>query len=261
MRIPSIYHLIRFCAEGKLRHEPFSLTSYLAIASCVKVNRPALIRFYFDEEPWGVWWELARPHLELVPMRAPREIRGRALGREAHQSDAARLEILLDHGGIYLDLDVICLRPFLPLQNESVVMGEEQGVGLCNAVILARKGAPFLRRWLDAYADFDKEDWNTHSVRLPALLAREQPGEVKVLDDHRFFWPMYWPQHLEKFFRGKGSSFCSDSYCVHLWTSLSHEYLDEITPRTIWEKESEFCVLARRFLDRVLAYAATDEIR
>jgi Alpha 1,4-glycosyltransferase conserved region len=96
---------------------------------------------------------------------------------------------------------------------------------------------------------------------LPALLAREQPGQVKVLDDHRFFWPMYWPQHLEKFFRGKESSFCSDSYCVHLWSSLSHEYLDEITPRTIWEKESEFCVLARRFLDRVLAYAGTDEIR
>jgi hypothetical protein len=255
MRIPGVYHLIRFCAEERSRHEAFSLTSYLAIASCLKVNRPGLIRFYFDEEPWGAWWELVRPHLELVRMRPPREVRGGTLTRATHQSDVVRLETLLEHGGIYLDLDVICLRPFSPLQSESVVMGEEHGVGLCNAVILARKGAPFLQRWLDAYTDFDEEDWNAHSVRLPARLAREHPEEVKVLGGRRFFWPMYWPWHLEEFFRGKGSTFCRDSYCVHLWSTLSHEYLDQITPRTIWERDSEFCVLARRFLDRTHAYA------
>jgi Glycosyltransferase sugar-binding region containing DXD motif len=251
MRIPSLYHLIRFSAKTELRTRPFGLVEYLAVRSCAEVNRPGMIRFYCDEEPWGAWWELGKSHLEVVRMRAPAATHGIVFKHPAHQTDVARLEILLEHGGIYLDLDVMCLRPFLPLQNGSVVMGEESGVGLCNAVILAEPDAPFLRRWLDAYAEFDADDWNLHSVREPARLAAGHPGEVTVLDERKFFWPMYWPGHLEAFFRKQGSGFCRESYCVHLWATLSQEYLDEITPRTIWERESEFCLLARRFVGRV----------
>src|SRR5581483_6850969 len=115
-------------------------------------------------EPWGPWWELAKPYLEVVKTGAPDSIHGIPLEQGAHQADVARLQILHQHGGIYLDLDVLCLRPFAPLQNESVVMGEEHGEGLCNAVILAEPGALFLRRWLDAYSNFDPADWNGHSV-------------------------------------------------------------------------------------------------
>lgn len=31
--------------------------------------------------------------------------------------------------------------------------------GLCNAIILASKGAPFLKRWWEEYRTFDKEQW------------------------------------------------------------------------------------------------------
>lgn len=253
MRIPGIYHLIRFSAEHDLGKQPFPLSAYLTVVSCVRVNRPAVMRFYCDEEPWGAWWELARPHLEVVRMKAPQRVHGVELRQGAHQADVARLGILLEHGGIYLDLDVMCLRPFVPLQNASVVMGREQGEGLCNAVLLAEPGAAFLRRWLAAYRDFDAEDWSGHSVRLPARLAEEHAEEIRVMDERRFFWPMHWPEHLEAFFRRPGSDFCRDSYCAHLWRSLSGSYLDEITARTVWERDSEFCVLARRFVDRELA--------
>lgn len=248
LRIPSLYHLIRFSEKTELETRPFGLIEYLAVRSCAQVNRPGLIRFYCDKEPWGAWWELAKPHVEVVWMRPPASTHGIALSHAAHQADVARLEILLEHGGIYLDLDVMCLRPFLELQNASMVMGEESGVGLCNAVILAERGAPFLRRWLDAYAGFRAEDWNALSVREPARLAADHPDEVRVLDERKLFWPMYWPEQLEVFFRSTGSRFCRESYSVHLWATLSREYLDEITPKVVWERESEFCLLARRFV-------------
>lgn len=36
--------------------------------------------------------------------------------------------------------------------------------GLCNAVIVARKGAVFLERWLESYEGFNEGKWTEHSV-------------------------------------------------------------------------------------------------
>jgi mannosyltransferase OCH1-like enzyme len=66
-----------------------------------------------------------------------------------HRADIVRLERLLEVGGIYLDADVLVHRDFDDLLHHSTVLGKE-GVkpqyGLCNAVILSRPEAPFLRR-------------------------------------------------------------------------------------------------------------------
>ena len=49
--------------------------------------------------------------------------------------------------------DVLCLRPFAPLRRFDVVMGTEEGMGLCNAVILARPAAPFVTKAVWSSAD------------------------------------------------------------------------------------------------------------
>lgn len=36
--------------------------------------------------------------------------------------------------------------------------------GLCNAVIVARASAEFIKLWLDSYESFDKDKWSQHSV-------------------------------------------------------------------------------------------------
>lgn len=36
--------------------------------------------------------------------------------------------------------------------------------GLCNAVIISRKGSTFLRRWLETYDGFVERHWTEHSV-------------------------------------------------------------------------------------------------
>ena len=42
-----------------------------------------------------------------------------------HQSDVARLQTLLEVGGIYMDDDMIILKPLHELMNNSIVLGEE----------------------------------------------------------------------------------------------------------------------------------------
>ena len=83
----------------------------------------------------------------------------------SHLSDALRLDVLQREGGVYMDMDIIALRSFDTIRNSSrdVVLGHEGGDrhGFCNAIILARKNASFLDRWIKSYVDFDpKNEWN-----------------------------------------------------------------------------------------------------
>lgn len=246
MQIPSDYH---FIFGLTLADKPFGLTHYLAIASCAEVNQPRRINLHYKYEPSGIWWQRARPYLNLLEVEPPAEIFGNPLANPAHMADVLRLQILIEHGGIYLDTDVLSIRPFAPLQEFRVVLGEELGVGLCNAVILARRSEDFLRRWLAAYRSFQPGEWNRHSVKLPRELADASPGEVHVVDHRKFYWPMYWKEDLEAFFLRPGSSFCSDSYCVHLWESLTWQRLRHLTTDQVRALDSEFGALARRHLD------------
>jgi mannosyltransferase OCH1-like enzyme len=94
---------------------------------------------------------------------------------------------LLEHGGIYLDIDTFILRPFADhslLLYDTVMGMESRGPsylrkpmsddemapkGLCNAIIVARKGALFLERWLESYEEFRESRWTEHSVVSRAL--------------------------------------------------------------------------------------------
>ena len=48
---------------------------------------------------------------------------GRRLRKFAHQSDVIRLQVLNQRGGIYLDIDTICLRPLQEFRRHDFVMG------------------------------------------------------------------------------------------------------------------------------------------
>lgn len=56
--------------------------------------------------PRGPWFDLLRPHLELIKTHVPDSIMGNPLSHFAHKSDVIRLNALLASGGIYLDIDM-----------------------------------------------------------------------------------------------------------------------------------------------------------
>jgi Glycosyltransferase sugar-binding region containing DXD motif len=246
--IPNEFHFI-FGLSPDFGGKPFSFVHYLAIASCRAVNAPEAIYLYCAHEPTGLWWERARPSVTLVKVEPPTEIWGHRLDHVAHRADVLRLAILLERGGIYLDADVLCVRPMADLRGHDLVLGVEASVGLCNAVILARPGAAFLRRWQQEYQTFSSADWNAHSVKVPAALAAERPDSIHIVDHTRFFSPMYRRQSLVDFFIHPGSTFTARSYCVHLWETLTWDYLRCLTPSLLWLVDSEFGELARPYVD------------
>nr|KAG5700337.1 hypothetical protein BaRGS_029589 [Batillaria attramentaria] len=98
------------------------------VCRAVRFTRPCLVLVHGDVIPQGPYWAAL---LQLVPnlvhvQRKPRsEILGRRIALVEHSADVARLEVLLEHGGMYLDIDQYVLRPLDDLRNNSVVIATE----------------------------------------------------------------------------------------------------------------------------------------
>jgi hypothetical protein len=183
--IPPLIHFIY--VGGR----PFSFIHYLAVLTASTVHRPARLLMHCTEIPAGPWWDQAHALLEIHRVAPVTAVQGNPVVFPAHQADVIRLDVLRRLGGIYLDLDVISLRPFTPLLDAACVMGIEAGTGLCNAVILARPDSVFLQRWQGSYHDFDGSRWNQHSVVVPAELARCHPETIRIAPATAFFYPAH----------------------------------------------------------------------
>ena len=60
------------------------------------------------------------------------------------------MNILYNKGGVYLDIDTICVKSWKHLLNEDVVLGKEAN-GICNAIMFTKPKSKFFKLWLDKY--------------------------------------------------------------------------------------------------------------
>jgi hypothetical protein len=190
MAIPNTIHFI-FGMDEQFGGKPFSYIHYLVLRSALAVNKPEQVVLHYAFEPRTDWWEAVKPYVVLNRVTPPSRVFGKPIRNFAHRSDILRLDILRCEGGIYLDIDVFCVRSLRPLRSNNLVMGIELNRGLCNAVILAEPKAPFLDLWIESYREFNHELWNYHSVHVPYRLAQTYPHLIKVVDEYSFFFPMY----------------------------------------------------------------------
>jgi Glycosyltransferase sugar-binding region containing DXD motif len=63
--------------------------------------------------------------LKIMHRQPPKYVFGQKISHVFHQGDVAKLEILLEYGGIYLDYDVIVVNSLDPLRQYSATYGEE----------------------------------------------------------------------------------------------------------------------------------------
>ena len=248
-KIPNIIHFC-FGLEKDFGNIPFSFVHYLAIRLAYEINKPDAIFLFYKYEPKGKWWEESKRFLTLIKVEPPNSIFGNPLCHYAHKADVVRLEILLKYGGIYLDLDVLCLKPFSPLLNYDFLMGMQGKRGLCNAVILSVPNSEFLKIWYEAYVSFRSfgrdEYWDEHSVIVPFELAKENPQLIHIEDERSFFWPN-WDQ-VEILLEGTGGDF-TKSYCIHLAETRSwNKYLKDLTPERLKKMDNDFAGLFKNYI-------------
>ncbi|TEB35646.1 hypothetical protein FA13DRAFT_1684265, partial [Coprinellus micaceus] len=71
------------------------------------------------------------------------------------RADSIRYFVLHHYGGIYVDLDIGCLRPMDPLLQYPVVLPKTIPVGVSNDLMFAEKGHPFLQQTIHNLVTFD----------------------------------------------------------------------------------------------------------
>lgn len=276
--IPNIIHFV-FGLEADFGNRPFMPFHYIAIKSAFDINKPDKIYFVCAHEPQSEWFDRCKPFIEIVKIEPPQHIFGNKLYHYAHKSDIVRLERLIQYGGIYLDIDTICVKPLTPFLQYDCVMGKEYKfinhypkdlfnrilyrlnwlrskpvktfVGLCNAVILAKPKAEFLIRWYDSYRYFRSTGqdvyWGEHSIKIPGMFSQIYRDEIFIVEDDYFFNPSYDSDGLKNLFV-QNLAF-PKAYVHHLWESIAwEEYLEKLQPDEINTINSSYNILARYFL-------------
>lgn len=128
-RIPKIVHFV----YGLRDPEPtLDLIHYVAIKSAHEVLKPDKIMFHYHHIPVGENFERARHMLTLRQVPMVTEVFDRPVNHYAHRADVVRLQVLQEYGGIYLDLDLISLKPVDHLLDREFVMAQE---GPCKRVV------------------------------------------------------------------------------------------------------------------------------
>jgi hypothetical protein len=266
--IPHQFHFVFGLRE---QSEPFHLMYYLCLASCIEINQPDAVHFHYHHEPHGEWWERIKPRLRLHRIEpeawlADHRYSDRFMEtfRYAHLADFARLRILLEHGGIYADIDTLFLRP-IPgswlarrciLGHELPAPDAPLGRSLCNAWIAAEPNSEFCRRWLEAMPGAFGGGWNHHSTFLPYALSRQYPDLLDVEPEASFYAVNYEPHSIDGLFL-RSETVDPAAYSLHLWSHLwwnparsdfSHFSHRELTPDYVAFANTTYAGLARRFL-------------
>jgi len=261
--IPNIFH---FVYGFKPQKEEFALYHYIAIWSSICINKPKKVYFYYKYEPFGYYWNKIKPFLTLEYTEPPTEIYGNQLKHYAHQSDIIRLQKLNQYGGVYLDIDMICLQSFSNLYHHDFVIGIQSNknydeiYGLCNAVLLSKPNSPFIQRWIEQYKTFQSQGrdmyWDKHSVIKPLEMAFLYPNECKIVDYNSFYYPLWYSIHDILFsnqIKNNEYKKILHNHCIHLWDTYTSEYLTTLTEEKILLENTLYNQLARKFISNKIS--------
>jgi hypothetical protein len=137
--VPNYAHFIWYANKPK----ELQFHHLLSLLSTQKVMKAEKIYLHHNMEPVGPYWEEAKkkiPNLILQHRDPPTSMFGvklKAPAFETSHSNADRIKVIQEYGGVYLDFDVLITNPLEPLRVYPTTLGElvqvsQTNVALCN---------------------------------------------------------------------------------------------------------------------------------
>jgi hypothetical protein len=174
-------------------------------------------------------------------------------GSYAGFSNLFRYALLLERGGWWADLDVVCLRP-LPSPEECAFASQHSPDGgevATTCAIFSRPGHKLLEYLVDAASAKDAValTWGETGPDLVQATIRRF-GAEKFLMPARTFCPIPYFRWYDAFVPGRPTVFEAETCAVHLWNEMWRQAKldkdEDYGPRSLYE------VLKRRYgLNRV----------
>lgn len=248
--VPNIIHFIWLTGP---KSREFSYINYLAVRAAGLHQLPEQIIIWTNDPPKGnIWWDKASYYCEIRSVNAPDFINGTPINYVQYQSDVLRLEILIAHGGVFMDSDMLLLKPIDDLMGEPLTLFEESPSSIANGLIFAAPNSPFLRHWYEALPVAMRSPvWAYHAVVLPVELSRKYPELVRVMDK-TYFFPLDLkrnylleedPRQIEESVQRIGGA-----YGIHVYETYWRDYIKGVDEDFLRYKDT---LMSRLFRDLV----------
>ncbi|XP_012519008.1 PREDICTED: alpha-1,4-N-acetylglucosaminyltransferase [Propithecus coquereli] len=161
------------------------------------------------------------------------QINASAEGNWLHvSSDASRLAIIWKHGGIYMDTDVISIRP-IPEENFLAAQASQFS---SNGVFGFLPHHPFLWECMENFIEhYNSHIWGNQGPNLMTRMLRVwcKLGDFQELNDLRClnlsflhpqrFYPISYPEWRRYYEVWDTDPSFNDSYALHLWNYMNQE--------------------------------------
>lgn len=149
----------------------------------------------------------------------------------AFVTDYMRLKILYNEGGIFLDTDVLMIKPF----DDTLLQKKSFWNFACNGmvepvVIGAQKGNTIIKSCLDYYLNLTEQDLNIyHYVEIPKIITpifqqyglKKYENKEQIIDDNVVLSHIaFCPMPFEKADSTNPKSYAREcTYAIHLWNA------------------------------------------
>jgi len=232
--------------------------------SAYELNKPDKIYIYITQEQYNdFFWDILKdiPEIEFEYVEERDEYKGAPLASYQYKADVIRMEKLIERGGVYMDLDILSLKPVTNfLTKKLVVGGESQGdtnsngldsVGsVANGVLISEPNNPFIMEWLKRIPDnIVGKPWAYHAVNLPKNILAEGNYDIH-LEPTKSFFPFCFRYHY--IFRDNMKDKITelmDSYTIHLWETIWHnDYISKFSVKYFSENDNIFTWLFGKYL-------------
>jgi len=138
--IPNIYHLFYY-----KKYEDIDIISFFGIKSIIEINNPEIIYFYYDYLPNGNLWNRINSKLTLKKIIIPKKF----INNEEEYFKLYKYPLiykeLKNYGGIYIDINCICINPIKELFNNSFLKSKN------NEIIMSEKNNDIIIKYYDFY--------------------------------------------------------------------------------------------------------------
>jgi hypothetical protein len=204
---------------------------------------------HYDIKPKGEWWEKSEKYItKHVAAYYPATINN-IPAKVIHQVDYYKLAVLKVYGGFALDLDILSLRPFTDLRDNSAVVARQDNYVTCGAFLASEPGSMFVQKAIEGYEDATslwgkgyEGSWDRLTGWYHSYLANLGRWPVYQIPVNKLMTPEFkppnFPDLLEKTIDLK------HNYGIHLWCTGSGAKLHSFTPENISSRPCTFSMVA-----------------
>jgi cephalosporin hydroxylase len=217
--VPKIIHLIY------INERPLQSYNYKCIYSVIRHHPNYQIWIHNDIEPDADEWKALHGMSNVFIKKITRNsvFDGVNIQYVQYEADILRMNILSEHGGVYMDTDIYVVKNIDPLiTTHGLYISKETNDSLINCVMISERGNKFLNVWFNYFkTGLRMDDWAWHIRDLPKMLLSNtyylSKYNIKLLD-HNAFCPIHWTEKSKII--DNTFELTDDIYGIHLFETI-----------------------------------------